>query len=259
MLPAQKIKLKKFSDKKIVVCLLLCLGLGQCYSDLSGDDPVSLKVVDLYPPEGSIEVPLNTKIIIHFDQYLDPEPLRYWNMVRVRSNGVYAGGASYYDMVDKRIRFELYSQLKPDFRYSYELQVDSLSSITGALLEAEVPEPIIFQTGTGVVINEDKEPNPTYSEDIQIILSEYCSCHGSDQWKMEEFTRQTLTESFSEQIPELRLVQPFDAPKSYMMHKILWDYPVRGGQPMPPPWSGGELLPVETLRLIEYWIRSGAR
>ncbi len=62
----------------------------------------------------------------------------------------------------------------------------------------------------------------------------------------------------STQQPDLLLVQPFDPERSYLMHKLLWDYPLREGTAQPTPWDGGAPLPEQDLRLIERWIRGGA-
>lgn len=235
---------------------IVCTLLPGCADEPPEEQQTGIHLVAAYPSPESIDVPLNPEITLSFNQYLDTEPLRYWNMLSVHSSGIWAGGRAFYDMVDKRVRFQLYRALKPRFQYEIELGDDVFFSVAGEALT--VVDPIPFQTGADYIDYPIRDPYPTFTENIEPLLTNNCACHNQPSWRLPPMTRSNLTSTWSVELPERMLVRPFDAPASYLMHKILWDYPIREGTVMPPPWAG-ELLELDQLRLIERWIRSGAR
>ena len=101
-------------------------------------------------------------------------------------------------------------------------------------------------------------PSTSWSAVRQIIDERCADCHGDEDWpKLNPLTRESLVGRSSDQLNE-PLVRPYDPPDSYLMHKLLWDYPVRQGEPQPPAWAGGKQLPRDELLTIEGWIAAGA-
>ena len=247
---------RNLANALLVAALVLLGAVCGCSIEPTAEEAAPLLVERSEPGANSTDIPLNPPIRFYFNQYLDTAPLRYWNMVSVRSKGIYAGGRAYYDMVDRRIRFELYRPLDHHLKYTITLNDEVIRSVDGTALD---PVEINVQTGGGLVEHPQRKPYPTYEQRMASLFEQGCSCHGEPQRQLPALTHESLLSTWSSQLPDRRLVQPFDAPNSYLMHKVLWDYPIREGQPMPPPWSGGEQLQRDKLRLIERWIRSGAR
>jgi len=144
----------------------------------------------------------------------------------------------------------------------------TLAAVTGAPFEA--PEgPLAFRIDAdGPTTNVPLPDDPVTFADIEPLLTARCAqCHGNTEaWPfLVPMTPEALNGQPSEQVPAL-LVRPGDPYDSYLMHKLIPDYPVRRNGPHPPPWGEDEPweadatpLTTEELWLIERWIAGGAR
>ena len=61
----------------------------------------------------------------------------------------------------------------------------------------------------------------------------------------------------ADEVDEVIVIR-YDAADSYLMHKIIPDYPLRRYGVQPPTWSDAEPLTANEIALIEDWIRVGA-
>lgn len=98
-----------------------------------------------------------------------------------------------------------------------------------------------------------------YNLHIRPILSDRCfKCHGPDAAKREASLRLDIADSayaFLKEIPGSHAIVPGDPVKSYVFLNISTD---DTSELMPPPSSGLKLTPYE-IKLIEKWIKQGAR
>lgn len=230
-----------------------------------------LRVVEVFPPPDTQGVARNTTLYVSFDQYLDADRLLYFDTFRLRSGGLRASEVSSYEMVDKRVVARLTAALDPSLIYTLELNPDVLRSVEGSPYLGE-PELAVYLTGEDFLDLVEAEPPPTWTEDIEPLIERGCSCHRMDPLPEDSFRipwlgYDQIVGQPSWERPELRIVEPFDPPRSVLMHKLLEDYPVRVGTAMPPPWANtvaldfevrAEPLSRDELRLVERWIRTGA-
>lgn len=77
-------------------------------------------------------------------------------------------------------------------------------------------------------------------------------------WGLNPLTRESMIGKRSDAGDEM-LIVPFDPADSYVLQKLLPDYWTIRWDVQPPAWSGAEPLSERELRLVESWIRQGAR
>ena len=107
---------------------------------------------------------------------------------------------------------------------------------------------------------EDR-PRPevlSFGTDIQPILVEGCGCHWEANSPLVQLDAATLR-GRSVSRPARSLVVPFEPERSYLVEKLLRDYPDRFGTEMPPPWAEESALQPSELATIYQWILAGAR
>lgn len=209
-------------------------------------------------PDGETLSPRPT-LQLRFNAYLQDDAFRTYNVASLRSGGLAWGGWTDYSMVDKTLLWTARGRLPAGLEVKLRLS-ENLESVTGAPLRARknVANWRISADAPEESGELPRRPTPRWPH-IRAIFEERCTgCHGDPQWGLNPLTYEALVGGRSDQVDAL-LVRPFDAPDSYLMHKLLWDYPVRRFQPQPPPWSQkGTELPKEQLRMIEAWIDAGA-
>ncbi len=220
-----------------------------------------LQITDISPTsasDGPTDVALQPTISITFNDYLQDDSFRSHSLAAMASGGVKAYGHADYVMTDKTIVWHPWSALEPGLVYDFTI-LDKLTSATGAPYLAPVTPPQ-FKASRDVEASAPVAlPDATWSQ-IEPIFEQRCtSCHRDKQWKLNPLTYDSLVGEKSAET-DLYLVRPGDAPDSYLMRKLLWDYPDIEFTPQPPPWSAGsEELPRDELRLVEGWIAHGAR
>lgn len=101
-------------------------------------------------------------------------------------------------------------------------------------------------------------PSPSWQEVSPLIEERCAGCHRDEQWGLNPLTYDSLLGAKSTQTDQF-LVRAGDPQDSYLMRKILPDYPEREFTVQPPPWSDVERLDRQELLLIEGWIAAGAR
>lgn len=210
---------------------------------------------------------LRPTIAVTFNQYLEDESFRSYGVARMGSGGIGASGSTEYRMTTKRIIWRARADLREDFEYTFTLGLENLRSVTaspplpGATLSRVYIAASAEDEGESWEDALSDEP-VSWGEVEQLFEQRGCySCHGQPRWsKLGALTPEALVGIKSSQ-RDLQLVRPGDPTDSYLMHKLLPDYPVREGTVQPPPWGEGEtqVLTREELWLVERWIRAGAR
>lgn len=231
-----------------------------------------LQVRAVHPRPGPIE--LRPTFAFTFYDYLDPTTFVSFNFATMHSGGLQANGRAWYRMTDKTVVWRSNSALEPGLGYRLKL-AGGLRSATGAPLLPEGARTILTKEQNYLPTRDlPAAEEPASQEDLDLdaplpdarwadvepILAARCaSCHADPGWSLNPLTFESLRGQRSEQV-DLHLVRPGDPARSYLMRKLLWDYPDRKFEPQPPPWSqGARELPREELLLIEGWIAHGAR
>ncbi len=220
---------------------------------------------EVSPAEGTISTAPTFRI--RFDRYLDDDAFRSFDAGTLRTGARSWSGWTSWVMTDKTLVWEARSRVEPGLRVSLGL-TDQLESVSG--VPWQPANPVATYTVDADASSPSGSPYPPASswKDVRAIFERHCNdCHGTSRWHdLTPLTREALVGRSSEQV-DRPLVRPYDPADSYLMHKLLWDYPTRRLEPQPPPWAdeidgvavAGEELARRELLAIEGWIASGAR
>lgn len=192
-----------------------------------------------------------------FDGFLDEDGLLDFGVVTVQSGGLSTGGRVTWEMSTRTLEFRPFSDLVPGFVYRPVFDAGRLFSVTGAPFRGGNFPP--FRVDPDAPAGDAPSPRDVEWTTIDALFEARCrSCHADPGWDLNPLTHASLVGSRSEQVDGL-LVVPFDPGDSYLLHKLIADYPVRRFTAQPPPWSGAEPLSDAEVRLVEHWIATGAR
>lgn len=235
--------------------------------DLPGPADRWLEVISSAPSSGNVE--LRPRFAFIFNDYLDEDSFKSYNFATLNSGGISASGRAFYRMSDKTVVWRPNSKLEPGLIYRLKI-TPSLKSATGApFLQRSPGDPAgsasrVFIPSTANIPEVDatlteRLPDAAWPEVEAIFDASCASCHADPDWQLNPLTYAQLIRASSTQA-DLFLVQPGNPSGSYLMRKILWDYPDLKFTPQPPPWSdNAQELSREDLLTIEGWIAHGAR
>lgn len=217
-----------------------------------GDRP--LRVDGIVPATDTLST--RPTLYVRFNDYLEDDSFRVYDTGSLDAGALGWGGWANYVMTDKTLVWTARSSVPAQLEVTFGLSSDITSVLGSSLREAD--ELITYRTADrGPIPNPNPLPSADWSH-VRAIFEDQCTdCHGADGWQLNPLTRESLVGEPSEQVDRL-LVRAYDPADSYLMHKLLWDYPLRRFSPQPPPWAGGEELPREDLIKIEQWIAAGA-
>ena len=213
-----------------------------------------LAVRSITPEAGGVST--RPTLRIQFNDYIDDESFETYNTGALETGPIQWGGWADWRMTDKTLIWQSRGEVPSGLEVTFKLS-KAFESVTGAPFRpTDVSR--IYTTSS------DRQPPPADPppadwSDVEAIFERHCNtCHGNPDWGgLTPLTREALVGGESAQV-DRPLVRPYDASDSYLMHKILWDYPDRRLTPQPPPWSGADELPKADQRTIEHWIQSGA-
>lgn len=199
-------------------------------------------------------------IALRFNQYLDPTTFRSFDTATLESGGHVRSGVVDYRMTRKTLLFRPHNLLEPGLRYDLRWSADDVRSVVGSPLHPQVMLP------AGYRVRDQADPvepfeRPTVTwDDVQPLFEDHCSdCHADQSRGLPEMTRDQLVGRRSDQTDTM-LVEPYHPARSYLMHKILPDYPMRRHTVQPPPYSDeANRLSTDDIERIEHWIAGGAR
>lgn len=213
-----------------------------------------LRVVEVAPPSS---ISTRPTIEVRFNAYLDPSTVDSYSTLVLRSGGIGASSQIDYRMARKTLRLRPRTDLVAELRYTLRV-TPGLRSVTGAPLFPNTAAPERFTDET-LAPSPALERAPVRWSDIQPIFERSCnSCHGDPRWQLPTLEPDALRRTRSTQI-DAPLVLPFEPARSYLMHKILPDYPRRRFTVQPPPYSDAPPLSLDEIERIEDWIAQGAR
>jgi hypothetical protein len=214
-------------------------------------------------------VPTNVVFRITFDDYPDPDSVRS-DSILLTTGYFWVPGTYGVDLIGKAAIMRPISSLSPDVGYALHLR-PALRSLAGC---PGTSEDLDFITGAGPA-EQPPVTTPALAE-VQTIFDARCGggCHlgaADDPAACADLpaaglslcapdARDALVGVRSRQVNSLRLVEPGDSARSYLLRKLVpanaAGAPIPGvyGQREPP----GEPLPEDQLRLLAAWIDGGA-
>ena len=196
-------------------------------------------------------------IRIGLSDYPDTSTFDSGAVAILRAGGLTWAGTADYRMVDRELVWSASRPLPTGVRVELILN-DEISAVTGAPFDVTTPAQRWTIAADGASAEVDPRSDITWADVAPVFDARCNGCHGDPERDLPPMTREALLSRRSEQV-DRPLVRPFDAAGSYLMHKLLSDYPDRRYQRQPPPWSeNGTELPEEQLRRIEAWIDAGA-
>lgn len=218
--------------------------------------PLFLVVESTVEP-GASEVARNQPITLTFSEYLDAASFEFFDAVSLSSGTIFVPTWSRYSMVDKSLTVFPAGDLRASLIYTLALNPETVRSIFGDPQAA--PFSLQFQTADASYVEQERGVAPlSFADDIAPVFEAGCSCHYESPDLLQLTHAGLVSQSASQRLDRL-LVRPYSAPDSYLMHKLLRDYPDRRLEMMPPPWADDPRPLRSELRRVEQWINTGAR
>ena len=254
-------KLMKLASRTLMLSCLL-LALSGCELMLDGENPRRephrpfFVVSEVSIGDGATDVALNQPITITFSEYLDADSFDYFNAIRLRSGAISGPGWARYSLVDRSLTWYPTRSLRPNLIYTLMVNPETVRSIFGEELALEAA--ITFETADDGTVEQNRRIEPvSYGDSIAPILQRYCTCHYTGD-ELAGLEYGDLVDVPSRQRSSRMMVVPFEPARSYLILKLLEEYPYRRLEAMPPSWSAAPVLDDEALRLIESWVATGA-
>lgn len=247
--------------------LLMCTTLLGCTS--IEDEPLLDEDGNLIPTPGPYDywldiedaqptgdTSLRPTIELKFNAHLEDDDFIDFNMAWLASGGIRASGLTSYRVRDRTLVFRPYNNLIEGLRYRLIVNDALLESVTGAPADISTLPLVIASSEIPI---EEPEPEPDVAwPDVRRVFERKCwSCHQDPSWQLNPLTRESMIGTKALESDELLVIR-YDPADSYLMHKVIPDYPIRRYGVQPPTWSDAEPLTETELALIEDWIRVGA-
>jgi hypothetical protein len=225
------------------------------------DDWLRFELVELHEPDRT-SLPLRPVFALQANTYLDGTPLISYVGGTIQSGGISTGGDLVHIFTQRRLYWMPYRPLIDGLEYRVTFTLRDMRSVTGA-------PPLPPATVTALKIADATRPDgampaelrggATWEQVSQIFAARCWSCHGQPEWPLlDPLTHRSLT-TRRDLYTDRPLVRPFSPHSSYLLHKVLPDYPDRRGTTQPPPWSDDPTpLTEQELLTLERWIAVGA-
>lgn len=143
--------------------------------------------------------------------------------------------------------------LVPTLRYVWEVDHERLRGAGGRSVEDI--DPVSFVVAENAQTQTPPTASPPNWNQVTALLQARCGgCH--DDAPLDALSYERLLDR-SAQRDARRIVEPFAPERSYLIEKVIPDYPDRMGAVMPPPWEPSPLANHE-IRLLYDWIAAGA-
>lgn len=214
-----------------------------------------LEVESVRPDDA--EIALRPVIRVRFNDPIDINRVLDFDVLTLNSNGIRVSGRVRWDLAENELEWRALSNLEEGLRYRVVFNENRLRSVTGVeLLRSPSPEFMAVADGPS---EESREVESVRWAEVDALIEVRCgSCHRDPEWQLNPLEYETLVGARATEV-DTYLVRPFDPANSYLMHKILPEYPVRRFGVQPPIWSDEEPLSSVEIRLISDWIESGAK
>jgi hypothetical protein len=248
------------SYRYLLVTLLCGLAAGCSYADdpdLRTGTLAPFILVGSNPGPGAVGVLRAAPVDVFFSVAPDAFTAADVNM-RIYSGLIEAPGTVRVDLLERRLRMQPFSPLRPDLRHEVYL-----AGVLRGLNGVKLPKTVVFDFTTGADEGAAAAPRPAVQgAELQPAWTQRCaSCHSATadtappmrvDLSSTEAVRRTVRALPSSAGP--LLVSPGDHARSYLMLKLLGEGGILGS-PMPP---DGPRLADADLRRVADWIDAGA-
>ena len=191
-----------------------------------GDAP-SLEIISSDPAFGSNH-PADLPIRVRFNQYLDPEALD--GAIRVTSADVGFKVRVAYDPVDRALVVVPRLQLRTRVGYSVTIVADVVRGVLGETLAEDFDFDFVATAPTAPAA---PAAELDFDVDLAPALEARCGCHGPEPDVFPDLVPEALVGVRSRRQPDRVLVEPGEPLQSYLVQRVLVDYPTVRGLPMP--------------------------
>ncbi len=204
--------------------------------------PTDLEIIAT-DPESEADHPADQAIRVFFDRYL--EPTSEWSRIATLNSGeVRFGISTTYDPVDRAIVVRPRAPLRAGIGYVLRLDHERLTAMDGALLPQEFELPFLSVPASSQW-NEEPEV-VSFESHLKPVIEEKCGCHGPAPGAFPPLQPDALIRQVSQRQPARILVEPGQPLQSYLIQRMLPEYPGVRGEPK-------DLTPDE-VRLFITWI-----
>ena len=225
-----------FPTTGVVLALIFAMGCAPT------DGYPALAVIQTEPVEAA-DHPATGSIRIHFDRYLDPE-LPLSRVALLESGAARFSILTTYDPVDRALVIRPRYPLRPELGYLLTLRQEEIRAMDGGQLATDFE--LSFFAIPDLGENQAPEARTTFEADVVPIIEQRCGCHGPSPAAFPELLPDELINRPSARQPARTLVKPGQPLQSYLIQRLLTDYPgVRGN---PKTISGSEL------RILISWV-----
>jgi hypothetical protein len=243
------------AERAVLVLILWAAGLCSCaeYGPVPGAPSSADGAVNLSPDDGAIVDTTAPELRVSFRSFLDPDTLPPGGEVELRSGSRVVAVRARWDILDRAVIATPVDPLVPGLRYEWTFSPEETLLLGGWPISS--PEPRSFTVSpTATDAPRDGAAPPTFDELVP-VFEEHCGCHYDGTPPVLD---RSVVGARSAVLPERWLVRPWEPAQSYLVQKLLPQYPDRFGTVMPPPWDGAEPLDPEALRAVIDWIAAGA-
>lgn len=211
-----------------------------------------LTVQEILPAAG--DIPPRPVVSIRMSNYIDDDRLVDIDVVSLASGGRRAFGRTSWDMQSRTLTWRPSAPLTPGLEYDLVLNTSRFQSVTGA--------PLWNAPRVRWKVDADLE-SPTIAErrgsswgQVEAVLARKCwSCHQDPQWQLNPLTVESMVGERAKDVDAF-LVLPRDPDDSYLIHKVLPDYPLIRWDIQPPAWSGAQPLEPGEIQVFIDWIET---
>ena len=225
----------------LVVVAFLCTG-GCGVDGTQG----KLLIVGNSPVE-SADHPATDPLRIYFDRYLAPQN-EWRSIATVTSGDANFGISTSYDPIERAIIVQPRYPLRPHVGFLLTIDHERLSAMDGGRLDEDfelsfvtVPAPLVEPSSE--VIDFETQLTP--------VIEHRCGCHGPSPKAFPDLVPTSLVGQASALQPERILVKPGRPLESYLVQRLLPDYPGTRGL--------NKTIESDELRLFIAWINQLAR
>jgi hypothetical protein len=246
--------------RSVVSSLLLGVCATSCVEDFSQRTPLldtSVQFELVSHEEGDSLNVTDPTFTFAFNDYLDLRASALENAFSLRAGIHQPRVQPSWDAVRQTLRIRPLDPLRPGLVYTLAVDRELLRGLGSRPVESPIDEWEFRVDAVAQIGGELDLPTFTYAEHVRPVLVENCGCHWSPGTVLTPLDSATLR-GRADQRSGRALVVPFDAGRSYLVEKILDDYPDRFGTQMPPPWADESPLSSEDLQQIHDWIAGGA-
>lgn len=204
-----------------------------------------MSVVATEPAAGAVH-PADAPLRVVVDRYLDPD-VPVVNAATLSSGEATFAARVGYDPVSRALLVVPPVPLRADLGYTLTVHADALVGYQGETLAEDFA--FGFRAGRARAPRTALPP-ADFDRDVRPVLEAKCDCHGPEPAVYPALTPEALIGARSQRQPDRVLVEPGRALHSYLVQRVLPEYPGVRGLPMPVEAP----LDEEALRMLVSWV-----